>query len=98
MSRSYRNRFENDEQDARIWSIFSEPQFAIGQRAIFIQTPQGNILWDCISHLDQATIDFINSRGGLQAIAISHPHFYSSHLQWAKAFDCPVYLASEDRE
>jgi hypothetical protein len=93
MSGKYKNRIEQDETDERIWSIFTEPQFAIGQRAIFLQTPHGNVLWDCISHLDEATINFIKSRGGLQAIAIFHPHFYSSHLCWAKAFDCPVFLA-----
>jgi hypothetical protein len=25
-----------------------EPHFAIGQRALFVRTPQGNVLWDCI--------------------------------------------------
>jgi glyoxylase-like metal-dependent hydrolase (beta-lactamase superfamily II) len=29
---------------------------------------------------------------------ISHPHYYSTHLTWAKVFDCPVYVASEDEE
>jgi glyoxylase-like metal-dependent hydrolase (beta-lactamase superfamily II) len=71
---------------------------AIGQRAIFIQTESGNVLWDCISLLDQETIDFLKSRGGLAAIAISHPHFYATHLDWAQEFQCPVYLAHEDQE
>jgi hypothetical protein len=98
ISEKHKNRFETDPIDPRIISIFSEPQFAIGQRAVLIQTAHGNILWDCISLLDQDTIDFIKSRGGLKAIAISHPHFYSSHLQWAREFDCPVYLAREDEK
>jgi hypothetical protein len=95
---THKNQFKQDDKDSRIWSIFSTPQVAIGQRAIFIQTEAGNVLWDCISLLDQETIDFINSRGGLAAIAISHPHFYSTHLEWAREFDCPVYLAHEDQE
>lgn len=95
---THKNEFKQDENDGRIWSIFSTPQVAIGQRAIFIQTESGNVLWDCISLLDQETIDFINSRGGLVAIAISHPHFYSTHLEWAREFQCPVYLAYEDQE
>jgi glyoxylase-like metal-dependent hydrolase (beta-lactamase superfamily II) len=98
ISAKHKNRFETDPVDPRVISIFSEPQFAIGQRAVLIQTSNGNILWDCISLLDQETIDFIKSRGGLKAIAISHPHFYSSHLQWAREFECPVYLAREDEE
>lgn len=32
-------------------------KFAIGQRAILIQTPSGNVLWDCITLLDQETVD-----------------------------------------
>lgn len=94
----YKNEIKQDEKQPRVWSIFSSPQFAIGQRALLIETDHGNILWDCISFLDQPTIDFIKSRGGLKAIAISHPHFYSTHLTWAEVFDCPVYLASEDQE
>src|SRR5689334_3183739 len=26
-----------------------EPSFAIGQRALLVQAPDGNILWDCIT-------------------------------------------------
>lgn len=36
--------------------------------------------------------------GGLAAIVISHPHYYSTHLDWAEAFDCPVYLSWEDKQ
>ena len=32
-------------------------KFGIGQRAILIQTPNGNVLWDCITLLDQETVD-----------------------------------------
>ena len=31
-------------------------------------------------------------------IQISHPHFYNTHLDWAAAFNCPVYLASDEQE
>ena len=36
--------------------IVTEPRFAIGQRALLLQTPKGNVLWDCISLIDEATI------------------------------------------
>ncbi|KGQ05210.1 Uncharacterized protein ymaE [Beauveria bassiana D1-5] len=98
MQTNHRNEIKQDEVDGRIWSIFSSPQFAIGQRALLVETEAGNVLWDCISLLDADTIAFIKSRGGLKAIAISHPHFYSTHLEWAREFDCPVYLAEEDQE
>lgn len=73
-------------------------QLGIGQRAILLQTPAGNILWDCTALLDQPTIDFIMSKGGLKAIAISHPHFYTTHLEWARAFNCPVYMSRDDEQ
>lgn len=77
--------------------IHSEPRLAIGQRAFLIHTPRGNVLWDCITLLDPPTVAAINAVGGLDAIVISHPHFYSTHLLWATVFDCPVYLASDDK-
>ena len=76
----------------------TEPKVAIGQRAILIKTPLGNILWDCITLLDDETIAKINDLGGLHGIVISHPHYYSTHVEWARAFKCPVYLAAEDKQ
>ena len=35
--------------------IGTVPQFAIGQRALLVRTPQGNLLWDCIALIDAAT-------------------------------------------
>jgi hypothetical protein len=78
--------------------IGTEPTFAIGQRAVFVHTPHGNVLWDCISLIDDATVALLKGLGGVQAIAISHPHFYTTHVEWARAFGCPVYLHAADRE
>ena len=36
--------------------ICTEPHFAIGQQALLIQTSEGNVLWDCVGLLDDATI------------------------------------------
>ncbi|RFU28375.1 hypothetical protein B7463_g7979, partial [Scytalidium lignicola] len=94
----YKNQRKQFADDPRFWSIWTEPKFAIGQRAVLIQTPLGNVLWDCITYLDQETIDWINSLGGLAAIVISHPHYYTTHLDWAETFDCPVYMSWEDME
>jgi hypothetical protein len=72
--------------------------FAIGQRALLLRTEGGNILWDCVATLDAATVTAVRSLGGLQAIAISHPHFYTTMVDWAHAFDCPVHLNGADRQ
>lgn len=73
------------------------PAFAINQRAFLLRTPAGNVLWDCISLLDDATIALINGLGGLAAIAISHPHYYSRMAAWADTFDAPLWLHEADR-
>lgn len=74
------------------------PAFGIGQRALLLRTPRGNVLWDCIALLDEATIQLIQALGGLEAIAISHPHYYTTMQDWAAAFDVPVYLHALDRD
>ena len=92
-----RNGFRPFPGDARFTGIATTPQFAIGQRAVLVRTPKGNVLWDCVTYLDDETVERVNALGGIQAIVISHPHFYSSHLDWAERFRCRVYLAAEDK-
>jgi glyoxylase-like metal-dependent hydrolase (beta-lactamase superfamily II) len=83
---------------SNLFGIWSMPQFAIGQRAFLVMTPNGNVLWDCISFLDEATIEIIRSLGGLKAVAVSHPHFYSAMATWGRTFGCPVLVHEADRE
>lgn len=40
----------------------------------------------------------IKSKGRLDSIVVSHPHYYGSYAEWAKAFDCPVIIAKDDEE
>ena len=84
--------------EPNLFEIRTRPDFAIGQRAFLLRTPEGNILWDCIALLDNATKEIVQALGGLKAIAISHPHFYTTVQDWAGAFDAPVYLHTRDRE
>lgn len=87
-----------NEIEPGLTSIRSEPAIAIGQRAHLIQTSHGNVLWDCLSLIDAATVAEIESRGGLAAITISHPHFFSSMLEWSRAFgDVPIFLHADHR-
>lgn len=79
-----------------LFEILITPRFAIGQRALFVVSEQGNILWDCVSLLDENAINFLASKGGLKAIAFSHPHYYSNVNQWAEKFDCPIYIHQYD--
>jgi len=64
-----------------------------------VQTPQGNILWDCVSLIDPGTVSAIWALGGVAAIAISHPHYYTSMVEWSRAFGgIPIYLHADDRK
>ncbi|HEU4649297.1 MAG TPA: hypothetical protein VFS33_09575, partial [Gemmatimonadales bacterium] len=74
------------------------PTFAIGQRALLVRDPVFPMLWDCLTVLDDAAVAAIDAAGGIRAIAISHPHYYGTMVEWARAFDVPVYLHEADRE
>lgn len=79
--------------------IMTEPKVAIGQQAHLIQTPAGNVLWNCISLVDDATVEAVEQLGGLAAIAISHPHFFTGVAAWSHTFGgVPVYLHGDDRD
>ncbi len=78
--------------------IITEPKVAIGQQAHLIQTPAGNVLWNCTSLIDDATVAEIARLGGLAAIAVSHPHFFTGVAAWSQAFGgVPVFLHADDR-
>jgi hypothetical protein len=85
------------EEQPRLTGIGMKPEFGIGQRALLVESPGGNVLWDCLPLLDEMAA-FVESRGGLRAIAISHPHYYTTMVEWAKAFECPVLLHELERD
>lgn len=92
----HRNRLEPE--GAGLVGIGTDPTFAIGQRALRLSTRAGGVLWDCISLVDDASLATLQTLGGVTAIAISHPHFYSSMIEWSRAFGgVPVYLHAADR-
>lgn len=75
-----------------------EPGFAIGQRALLVRTPGGNVLWDCIPLLDDETVAQVEELGGIDAICLSHPHFYAAQVDWADAFDARILIPRADRQ
>lgn len=78
--------------------VGSAPKISIGQRALLVRTAQGNILWDCVPFLDEDLAAGIEALGGIRAIAVSHPHFYGSMIDWSHAFGgVPVYVHEADR-
>jgi hypothetical protein len=93
---SHRTIFKEEERG--LHSINAEPKVGIGQRAFLIRTPNGNVLWDCIALLDEPTIEAIRKLGGIAAIAISHPHYYTTMVEWSRAFGgAPIHLHEAER-
>jgi glyoxylase-like metal-dependent hydrolase (beta-lactamase superfamily II) len=85
------------EEEPQLTAFSVEPKFGIGQRAFLVQSGGANVLWDCISLLDDAAIRHIKELGGLNAIAISHPHYYTCMVEWSAIFqDVPIYLHKDD--
>jgi glyoxylase-like metal-dependent hydrolase (beta-lactamase superfamily II) len=97
------NRLALADEGDGLLGIGCEPRFAIGQRALLVPArggdgPGRNVLWDCISLIDDAAVRVIEALGGLAAIAISHPHYYTSMVEWSRAFGgVPIYLHAEER-
>ncbi len=96
LRQSHTNTFR--EYENGIIGIGATPAFAIGQRALLVRTANGNILWDCIATLDDATVTMIEGLGGIDAIAISHPHFYTTMVEWAHAFEARIHLHAADQQ
>ncbi|WP_242311262.1 hypothetical protein [Bacillus cereus group sp. BfR-BA-01331] len=81
-----------------LYSIRTTPHFADKQTAYYIQNKKFNILWDCVTDLDEKTIDEINKFGGIQAIALSNPHFHTTYIEWAKVFDALIYIHEDNKK
>jgi glyoxylase-like metal-dependent hydrolase (beta-lactamase superfamily II) len=84
--------------DGGVLGIGCKPSFAIGQRALLVKSRAGNVLWDCIPYIDDKLVDRVTAEGGLAAIAISHPHYYTAMIEWAHAFACPIHIHSAERK
>lgn len=96
MAQRYRLRLDDDDG---VLGIGLSPDFAINQRAIFLSTDAGNILWECLSLVTDEAVVELQARGGVDLIAISHPHFYASMIEWSQALGgVPIYLHEADRE
>ena len=95
LRRGHRSRIEPE--GPGITGLGMEPSFGIGQRALHVRSA-GGVIWDCTSLVDEAAVAKVRSLGGARAMAISHPHFYASMVEWSRALGgIPVYLHEADR-
>lgn len=97
LQHDHQNRIEK--VDPGLTGIGTIPAFAIAPRALLVQTSGGNVLWDCPSLLDGATVDAVRALGGIAAIAVSHPHLTGSLVEWSRAFgNAPIYWHADNRK
>jgi len=79
--------------------IGATPQIAIGQRALAITRPGGGVLWDCTPLVTDEAVAALTAKGGIRAIAISHPHFFASMVDWSRALGgVPIWLHADHRD
>jgi glyoxylase-like metal-dependent hydrolase (beta-lactamase superfamily II) len=96
LRQEHTNRF--DEIEPGVTRIVTKPKFGIGQQAYLVETPHGNMLWDCIALIDDATIAEIGRRGGVAGIAISHAHYYTTMIEWSRALgNVPIWLHAANK-
>lgn len=95
LAAKYRLRIEDD---AGLLGVGLPTDFAIPQRALLLPTDAGNLLWECVSLVDDAAVSALRERGGVERIVISHPHFYASMVEWSEALGgVPILLHEADR-
>jgi glyoxylase-like metal-dependent hydrolase (beta-lactamase superfamily II) len=91
------HRNEVAEEEPGLVGLVTRPRLGIGQRALLVRAPAGNLLWDCLSVVDGATVDTLQELGGVAAIALSHPHFYGACVAWSERFGgAPIYIHEDD--
>ena len=87
------------EVEPGLLGITISPSVGIGQRALLVQTPSGNLLWDSTGYVDDDLAEQVAAAGGVAVIAASHPHMFGAQVAWSRHFgDAPVYVAAADAE
>lgn len=83
-----------ERQEPGLLGLGLEPAFAIGQRALLVD----RLLWDCVPLSGDALAKAVEAGGGVETIAISHPHYYTTMVEWADRFDARILLHEADRQ
>lgn len=90
------HRSDVRELEPGLLGVGAAPPVAIGQRALLVRTPEGNLLWDPSGFLDDDAVAAVRAAGGVAVISASHPHFYGAMVEWSHAFDAEVLVPAAD--
>ena len=86
------------EIEPNLHGIVVTPSIGIGHRSLLVRTPNGNILWDPPSFIDDTLVAGITDLGGVSAIACSHPHLTGLSVTFSHTFgNCPIWYAADDQ-
>lgn len=85
------------ELEPDLFGLTARPKADIGQTALLVRTPGGNLLWDVPGYLDVEAVVAVQRLGGIAAIMASHPHMFGVQREWARAFGATVWVADKDR-
>jgi len=90
-------RIEIEALEPDLFGLTARPKADIGQTALLVRAPGGNLLWDVPGFLDDRAVAAVEELGGVAAIMASHPHMFGAQLEWARAFGATVWVAAKDR-
>ncbi|MGH3525874.1 MAG: hypothetical protein ACRDQ6_01005 [Pseudonocardiaceae bacterium] len=76
------------EEETDLLGIGTSPSFAIGQRALLVCTERGNVLWDCVSLLDDAALEEVTRRGASRRSAC-HIHISTPRASNGRTHSMP---------
>lgn len=96
LATEYQTDLREEERD--LFGVGMKPAFGIGQRALLVRTERGNVLWDSTALIDDDAKQRIFDLGGIDAIAMSHPHFYGAHVDIADDFNARVLIPKADQQ
>ncbi|HYH33215.1 MAG TPA: MBL fold metallo-hydrolase [Pseudonocardia sp.] len=91
------HRVQLREVESDLYGITVDPKFGIGQRSHLVRTPQGNLLWDVVGHVDEDAARRVRELGEVAAIVASHPHHFGVQVEWSRLLGgVPVLVAEAD--
>jgi glyoxylase-like metal-dependent hydrolase (beta-lactamase superfamily II) len=95
LQQQYKLRIGDDDG---LLAIAVDGMFAIPQRMLHLRTDAGNLLWESLGIVNDDAVRALRDAGGVDRILISHPHFYSSMVEWSEALGgVEILLHEADR-
>lgn len=84
------------EIESGVWRFWNDPVDGIGSSSYLIRTPGGNLAFEGCAVFSGVALDAIDSLGGVQVLAASHPHSYGAIWQLQDRFDPELALHPGD--